>query len=226
MCRCTDQRGEPFTRVYGGRIDIGAVEVLPAGFLPGDFSLDGVVDAADYSLWRNSLGTAPHPGPLPEGEGVVADGNGDGKVDALDYAVWKSNFGASFDFAQDVAADEQGAGSRGQGVTEDDKEIGRQGDQETLLAGAVVELSSPQADIGDHPVRRVRQRAPVGVAVRQDRLLEAWTAARPRMRHDFLDELATGDRGRNVAVDVIDTLMVDVGESGLDQRASEWRRRI
>ena len=43
-----DQRGEPFTRVFGGRIDMGAVESIPAGFLPGDYSLDGVVDATDY----------------------------------------------------------------------------------------------------------------------------------------------------------------------------------
>ena len=40
-----DQRGEPFTRIYGGRIDMGAVEALPAGFLPGDFNGNGVVEA-------------------------------------------------------------------------------------------------------------------------------------------------------------------------------------
>ena len=83
-----DQRGAPFTRVYGGRIDIGAVEMLPSLYLPGDFNADGVVSAADYTLWRNSLGSTVPPG-------VDADGNGDGKIDALDYAVWKSNFGAT-----------------------------------------------------------------------------------------------------------------------------------
>ncbi|HEY2413794.1 MAG TPA: CSLREA domain-containing protein, partial [Pirellulaceae bacterium] len=33
-----DQRGAPFTRVYGGRIDIGAFEFQPAGGLAGDFN--------------------------------------------------------------------------------------------------------------------------------------------------------------------------------------------
>ncbi|MGE3243721.1 MAG: choice-of-anchor Q domain-containing protein [Pirellulales bacterium] len=83
-----DQRGAPFTRVFGGRIDIGAVESIPTGLLPGDFSLDGAVDAADYSQWRDSSGAI-----VPAGTG--ADGNGDGKVDQLDYDVWKSNFGSS-----------------------------------------------------------------------------------------------------------------------------------
>jgi len=82
-----DQRGAPFTRVYGGRIDIGAVEALPAGFLPGDYDVDGLVGGLDYSVWRNTLGTSVAPG-------SGADGNGDGVVNSLDYAVWKSNFGA------------------------------------------------------------------------------------------------------------------------------------
>jgi hypothetical protein len=97
-----DQRGAPFTRVYGGRIDIGAVESIPDGFLPGDYIVDGVVDARDYTAWRDSLGAVVSPG-------TRADGNGDGIVDQRDYAVWKSNFG--------VTANELGAGSVGQGVT-------------------------------------------------------------------------------------------------------------
>ena len=85
-----DQRGEPFTRVYGGRIDIGAFELLPTGFLSGDYNSDGRVDAADYTTWRSTLGGAISPG-------TGADGNGDGLVDQLDYSVWKSNFGATVD---------------------------------------------------------------------------------------------------------------------------------
>ena len=48
-----DQRGEPFMRVFGGRIDIGAFESQPNP-LTGDYNFDGVVDAGDYSLWRNT----------------------------------------------------------------------------------------------------------------------------------------------------------------------------
>ncbi|MGD9635508.1 MAG: choice-of-anchor Q domain-containing protein [Pirellulales bacterium] len=82
-----DQRGAPFTRVFGGRIDIGAVESIPAGFLPGDYRVDGRVDAMDYSVWRDTLGAIVSPG-------AGADGNGDGLVDERDFTVWKSNFGA------------------------------------------------------------------------------------------------------------------------------------
>ncbi len=55
------------------------------GGLPGDYNLDGTVDAADYTVWRDNLGTS----------NVAADGNNDGTVDSLDYNVWRSNFGAS-----------------------------------------------------------------------------------------------------------------------------------
>ena len=81
-----DQRGEPFVRVYGGRIDMGAVEALPAGFLAGDYNGNGVVDAGDYTVWRNTLHSVTD---------LRADGNCDGVTDRLDYAVWKSNFGAT-----------------------------------------------------------------------------------------------------------------------------------
>ncbi|MEX2091931.1 MAG: LamG-like jellyroll fold domain-containing protein, partial [Pirellulales bacterium] len=54
----------------------------------GDYNQDGIVDAADYTVWRNSMGqevSAYH----------GADGNGSGDVDAGDYQVWKSNFGST-----------------------------------------------------------------------------------------------------------------------------------
>ncbi len=57
--------------------------------LPGDFNLNlnGVVDAADYTVWRDTLGTttaAPFTG---------ADANGDSYVSQADYDVWRNNFG-------------------------------------------------------------------------------------------------------------------------------------
>ncbi len=55
------------------------------GELAGDYNLDRVVDAADYSLWRDSLGGT---------ENLSADGNHNGMVDQGDYAVWRENFGA------------------------------------------------------------------------------------------------------------------------------------
>ncbi len=87
--------------MYGGRIDIGAVESIPAGVLAGDYNFNGVVDAADYSVWRDTLNSMAD---------LRADGNGDGVVDALDYGVWRSNFGAT---VSELGARERGAGRRG-----------------------------------------------------------------------------------------------------------------
>jgi len=53
--------------------------------VPGDFNVDGVVDASDYSVWRDRLGQVE--------TGLVADGDFDGDVDNDDYFVWKSAFG-------------------------------------------------------------------------------------------------------------------------------------
>ena len=55
--------------------------------LTGDYNGNGVVDAPDYTVWRDSLGQM--------GSGLAADGNGDNKIDAADFGVWKSNFGQS-----------------------------------------------------------------------------------------------------------------------------------
>lgn len=61
-------------------------------FLAGDYNLNGVVDSADYVLWRHTLGQS--------GAGLAADGSGptlgtpNGVVDQADYTFWRSNFGA------------------------------------------------------------------------------------------------------------------------------------
>jgi predicted outer membrane repeat protein len=48
-----DQRGFPYKRVSGGRIDIGAFEAQP---LPGDFDVDGDADHDDLVLWEAGYG--------------------------------------------------------------------------------------------------------------------------------------------------------------------------
>jgi hypothetical protein len=67
-------------------------KVLPMDLI-GDYNANGIVDAADYPVWRNQFGQT--------GSGLVADGNGDGRVDTDDYTVWKSNFGKSGGAASD-----------------------------------------------------------------------------------------------------------------------------
>ncbi len=55
--------------------------------LEGDYNFDGRVDAADYTVWRDTLGETV----VLAGAG--ADGNGDGVVDVADYSVWRAHFG-------------------------------------------------------------------------------------------------------------------------------------
>ena len=53
--------------------------------LAGDYNGNGIVDAADYTVWLESLGST---------NSLAADGDGSGTVDAADYLVWKNNFGS------------------------------------------------------------------------------------------------------------------------------------
>ena len=64
-----DQRGNPYRRIFGSRIDIGAVEFQP---IPGDFDNDGDSDAADLASWTEDYGT-------------LTDGNG--------FLNWQRTFG-------------------------------------------------------------------------------------------------------------------------------------
>jgi autotransporter-associated beta strand protein len=64
---------------------IRSIEVQLRAGIPGDYNDDGTVNAADYTVWRDTLGqTTPH---------SAADGNGNRAVDPGDYDVWKSHFG-------------------------------------------------------------------------------------------------------------------------------------
>jgi PEP-CTERM motif len=53
--------------------------------LAGDYNHNGVVDASDYTVWRDSFGQT--------GTGLAADGDGSGTVDQGDYDLWTMNFG-------------------------------------------------------------------------------------------------------------------------------------
>ena len=67
--------------------------VVEAVGLAGDYNDDGVVDAADYTVWRDHFGGTA----LPFNETASL-----GSVDNEDYDAWKANFGAT---------DGEGAGS-------------------------------------------------------------------------------------------------------------------
>jgi hypothetical protein len=53
--------------------------------IPGDYNLDGEVDAADSVLWEKLKGS----------NDPRADGNRDGRIDEADYDVWKAHLGQS-----------------------------------------------------------------------------------------------------------------------------------
>jgi trimeric autotransporter adhesin len=69
-----------------GTLYHGFVEYVTSTALLGDYNGNGVVDAADYTKWRDTLGQN-----VAMGSG--ADGDNSGKIDAGDYTVWKNNFG-------------------------------------------------------------------------------------------------------------------------------------
>ncbi len=55
--------------------------------IPGDYNHNGAVDAADYVVWRKTLGQT--------GPGLAADGNGNGngQIDSGDFDIWRAHFG-------------------------------------------------------------------------------------------------------------------------------------
>jgi hypothetical protein len=65
--------------------DLEAASFQTLLIFPGDYNRDGTVDAADYVVWRDSLGQS--------GTNLAADGDQSGAIDSGDYAVWRAHFG-------------------------------------------------------------------------------------------------------------------------------------
>ena len=60
------------------------IELASIGGLLGDYNQNGLVDAADYVIYRDTLGSLIH---------LAADGNQNGVIDKGDYDIWRSHFG-------------------------------------------------------------------------------------------------------------------------------------
>ncbi len=104
--------GSYFVEVSGYGQAIGGYHVQISGppatgppSLPGDYNRDHVVNAADYTVWRNSSGQT----------GLLfysgADGNGDGQITAADYELWKNHFGQAEPGAGAAALEPPGGAS-------------------------------------------------------------------------------------------------------------------
>ena len=86
-------QGSVFSKGVGGAGLLQTAQIHEAAFfasadpfLPGDYNDDGVVDAADYTAWRDNVGAAP--GTLPND----IDG---GVIDDRQYQTWRAYFGGS-----------------------------------------------------------------------------------------------------------------------------------
>lgn len=82
---------DPYNRVLESDDTNNSTSILVDLTVPsprpvGDFNGDGLVNLADYTVWRDTLGQEIAPG-------TAADGDGDGAVTPLDYTVWKDHFG-------------------------------------------------------------------------------------------------------------------------------------
>lgn len=60
---------------------------LPPSTPNGDYNGNGIVDAADYVVWRNTIGQPASPA------GSGADGNESGAIDPGDFDYWRARFG-------------------------------------------------------------------------------------------------------------------------------------
>jgi hypothetical protein len=73
------------TTVFPQYMDVDYVRVWqPLSGLAGDYNSDELVDAADYVVWRKTVGEI--------GIGLNADGSGNGTVGPEDYQVWSAGF--------------------------------------------------------------------------------------------------------------------------------------
>ena len=76
---------------------LATIQTGPVGLLTGDYNGDGTVSAADYALWRKSLGSTSD---------LRADGDNSGAIDAGDYSVWRENFGRALATASSASVPE------------------------------------------------------------------------------------------------------------------------
>jgi hypothetical protein len=173
-----DERGAPYSRVYNGdgaggsRIDMGAVEkqpIIPPPALLGDYNHDNVVDAVDYTVWRNTLGT----GGLAAYAG--ADGNGNGSIGPEDYLVWKTHYGET------LPPPAMGGGNVVAVTLAESVGSGVELSASTGDRGQFISVSQFAFDAGPttHPRTGAPHAvdAPKAVAARQDFALLAWVAS-------------------------------------------------
>lgn len=91
-------------RTVSRNFDDFSISVTGDAPLLGDYNGDELVNAADYTVWRDSLNSV--------GADLPADGDGDMDVDADDYLIWRASFLAS---SSGSGGDDGGGGDGGGG---------------------------------------------------------------------------------------------------------------
>ncbi len=66
-------------------VSAASFSIVASPSLRADYNGNGVVDASDYTVWRDTLGQT--------GMGLPADGDDSDEIDQGDYDVWKLDFG-------------------------------------------------------------------------------------------------------------------------------------
>jgi hypothetical protein len=80
-------------RPFSQNLPLITITLVGTVRLGGDYNQDGAVNAADYTVWRNTLGQNVAVGTGADGSGP--GGAPDGMVTLHDYTHWKSRYGNS-----------------------------------------------------------------------------------------------------------------------------------
>jgi hypothetical protein len=83
-----DLSGLSVTAANGNAINLFGNTLVPPPALPGDYNGDGIVNAADYTIWRATLGSMTDLRANGDNTGGSA-----GVIDQADYDFWQSHFG-------------------------------------------------------------------------------------------------------------------------------------
>lgn len=87
MLRYDPDTPSPGGEAVSGSLGIDNVIAIGSEGIAGDFNDDGLVNIADYTVWRDNLGG--------DEAALLNRGNDNSVVDAGDYTIWKDNFGHS-----------------------------------------------------------------------------------------------------------------------------------
>lgn len=84
-----------FTKQTGGGPVNSRAIFIATRLLPGDYDESGAVDAADFVLWRDKVGTSI----------VLPNDTTPGSVTAADYNIWRASFGTTAFVAEGAVVD-------------------------------------------------------------------------------------------------------------------------